>query len=114
MYCFNGEAVYLMLSKKIEGIKRFFFFNKKWEIQDLCLDSIKYGKKYSFDQPKNLESMFQWASILSEPFPFVRVDFYNIDEKLIFGEMTFSPSGGYELEGLKEADIHLGNLIQIK
>jgi len=31
---------------------------------------------------------------LAEGFPFVRVDLYNLDEKIIFGEMTFYPADG--------------------
>ena len=34
------------------------------------------------------------SKILSSPFPFVRCDFYVIGDKLIFGELTFTPAGG--------------------
>ena len=38
--------------------------------------------------------MIECAEVLSEKLPFVRVDFYAIDGKTIFGEMTFYPSDG--------------------
>ena len=37
--------------------------------------------------------MLEYASILSKRFPLVRVDFYNIDGNIIFGELTFTHMG---------------------
>ena len=45
--------------------------------------------------PKNYEQMLEYAEILSRDFPHVRVDFYNIDGKIIFGELTFYNASGY-------------------
>ncbi len=41
------------------------------------------------EKPKKYEQMVEMAEILAEGFPHVRVDFYNLDGKIIFGEMTF-------------------------
>ena len=46
-------------------------------------------------RPKCLNRMIDIASILSEGFPQVRVDLYEIDGKVYFGEMTFTSNGGY-------------------
>ena len=43
-------------------------------------------------KPKNLNKMIEIAEKLSKNFPFVRVDFYNDNGKIIFGEMTFTPA----------------------
>jgi len=45
-------------------------------------------------KPKNYEKMIELAEKLAAPFPFVRVDFYEINEKIYVGEMTFYPGGG--------------------
>lgn len=45
------------------------------------------------EKPKNFEEMWNYAKILSKPFPFVRVDLYSCDGKTLFGELTFSPCG---------------------
>jgi len=45
------------------------------------------------EKPKNYQEMWNYAKILSKPFPFVRVDLYSCDGKTIFGELTFSPCG---------------------
>jgi len=46
------------------------------------------------EKPKNYEKMVEIAETLSSPFPHVRVDLYNIDGKIIFGELTFFTNSG--------------------
>ena len=56
-------------------------------------------------KPKNLEFMKRMAEILSADFEYVRVDMYEIDGKVLFGELTFTPAGcvkgNYTKEELK-------------
>lgn len=47
------------------------------------------------EKPKNYEKMVEIAEKLSKPFPHVRVDLYNIDGTIIFGELTFFTNSGY-------------------
>lgn len=46
------------------------------------------------EKPKHLDEMIAIAKILSEDFDFVRVDLYEYNDKVYFGELTFSPVGG--------------------
>ena len=46
-------------------------------------------------QPVNLEQMIAIARKLAQPFPHVRVDLYNVNGKIYFGELTFYTSSGY-------------------
>lgn len=46
-------------------------------------------------RPRTLDKMLNVASILAEGFPEVRVDFYDVDGKLYFGEMTFTGGGRF-------------------
>ena len=48
------------------------------------------------EKPMNYEKMVEIAEILSKPFPHVRVDLYNLDGKIIFGEFTFFTNAGAE------------------
>ena len=57
--------------------------------------------------------MLKYAEILSADFPFVRTDFYCIDGKIYFGEMTLYPSGGFDCDILPETDALFGSLIDI-
>ena len=47
-----------------------------------------------FKLPDSLKTMAEYARILSKPFPFVRVDFYFANNKIYFGEITFTPANG--------------------
>lgn len=46
------------------------------------------------EKPKHYEKMLSLAEKLSKPFPFVRVDFYEVGDQIYLGEMTFYPGGG--------------------
>jgi len=55
----------------------------------------KYQNMRRLPKPESLQYMIDASKVLSEPFPHVRVDFYEVDGKLYFGELTFTPDGGY-------------------
>jgi hypothetical protein len=61
------------------------------------LDYIKrqFLPKTLPEKPKNLKQMIKIAKNLSEGFNFVRVDLYDTGNKIWFGELTFTPFGGY-------------------
>jgi hypothetical protein len=60
------------------------------------LENTKKYASVTSATPKPLcfEQMMEAAQNLSEPFPFVRCDFYVVSDKLYFGELTFTPAGG--------------------
>lgn len=59
-------------------------------------------------KPKNYEKMVEYAEILSKPFPHVRVDFYDIDGIIIFGELTFFTNSGAVQHKPDSFDLELG------
>ena len=54
----------------------------------------RYREGKAISKPNNLDEMLNVAEVLVNPFPFVRLDMYNIKGKIYFGEMTFTPFGG--------------------
>lgn len=50
---------------------------------------------YNIIKPKNFDRMIEIVKKLSEDFDYVRVDLYNIDGEIYFGELTFCPDGGF-------------------
>ena len=68
----------------------------------------------SIPKPKSLTEMLNAASILSKEFPLVRVDFYEIEEKPIFGEMTFTSEAGCIKYLTEEFLLKIGDMIRIK
>ena len=69
------------------------------------------GRKIS--KPKCLEKMLDLAKKISVNIPHVRTDFYSIDDKIYFGEMTFYHGAGFERFTPEEFDKSLGNYLNI-
>lgn len=63
--------------------------------------------------PQNYYEMVEMAEILAEGFPHVRVDFYNLDGRIVFGEMTFFNASGYVQFEPDEFDVELGNAFHL-
>lgn len=75
------------------------------------LQESKVESSQSVPKPKSLEKMIAECEKLTKSFPFVRADFYDINGKLIFGELTFTPetlllSDRFNTEISKEIDLH--------
>ena len=115
VYAFNGECDYLMACYDREkGNTKFFYYDRAWNlIKRFSNDGMKYGDSIKIPKPKELNKMFEFASILSKNIPFVRVDFYEANGKLYFGELTFYPNAGFETGRTKELDDYLDSKLKI-
>ena len=67
------------------------------------------GILYNYENNENLEEMIKVARKLSEDFPYVRVDLYNVNGRVYFGELTFYPWSGYVQFLPDKADYSFGN-----
>ncbi|WP_318617955.1 ATP-grasp fold amidoligase family protein [Sporosarcina sp. YIM B06819] len=96
-FCFNGKVycLYTMIDYTDNHENgKLGFFDK--DFNQLPFRRNDYGKiNRKIPKPINFEKMVEIAEILSDGFPHVRVDFYNIDGQIIFGEMTFYNASGY-------------------
>lgn len=107
-YCFHGRVEFLTVhySRFIEHKTR--SFDKNFQ---------PYDFKYDFDQwdgycekPINFDKMVRIAELLSSDFDFIRVDLYNVNGKIYFGELTPYP-GGVSTKFLpRYKDFYLGSL----
>ena len=57
--------------------------------------------------------MLEIGSMLAEEFPFSRIDFYNIDGRVYFGEISFFPNNGFIKYKNSEMDHYFAERIQI-
>ena len=57
--------------------------------------------------------MLSIARKLSEDFIFARIDLYNIDGKIYFGEITLTPNSGFDPDITEETDLYFGNKLEI-
>lgn len=71
------------------------FFDTHWNHLDISREKHRIAEACPM-RPENLEKMLELAGILSENIPFLRTDFYEVEGKLYFGELTFFPATGME------------------
>ncbi|HEA29944.1 MAG TPA: glycosyltransferase [Leeuwenhoekiella sp.] len=92
-FCFNGQPKFLKVDLDRGNDHCQGYYDTEWN----QLPFEKKGGntiKETMEKPHNFEEMVQVARKLSGDFPFVRVDLYNLDGKIVFGEMTFYPADG--------------------
>ncbi|MBE6287652.1 MAG: carbonic anhydrase [Mediterranea massiliensis] len=109
--CFHGEPKYIIVDKDryVEHKRNIYDIN--WNRINVTTDHQQFETPYPV--PKNIEGMLRVAKILSEDFPFVRVDLYNVEGKIYFGELTFYPWTGYVKFEPESFDRELGHLFDI-
>lgn len=110
-FCFNGKVECLVLDiDRYIGHKRN-FYDRNWGNLNVSTDCPCFESERS--KPENFEEMIEVAEKLSKGFPFVRVDLYNINGLILFGEMTFYPWSGYVQFSPDKFDFDLGHKFQI-
>lgn len=110
--CFNGipKIIFTCTDRYTDGLKVTWF--------DLNWNKLPFERHYPasnkiIKKPKNLEKMIDFSKKLSKNIPFVRMDWYEINGKLYFGEYTFYPGSGMEEFTPEEWDYKLGELINL-
>jgi hypothetical protein len=88
------------------------FFDEKWNFLSVRLPMYPQGEK--INKPKNYETMLELAKKLSVAFDHVRVDFYNINGKIYFGELTHYSSSGRDKYEPSSFDFELGKYWKIE
>lgn len=99
-FCFNGEIKFIMYNLGLADEKGAhktatrWVFDPKWNLIDVKT-SMPTDEDRIPEKPKGYERMLEIAKKLSEPFPHVRVDLFNIEGRIIFNELTFYSGGGF-------------------
>lgn len=116
-YCFNGKVVAILViwkrheestdkENKIQGV----FMTPDWKFL-----SRRYGTHENEfpERPSMLKEMIEYAEKLSKPFHFVRTDLYQIGEKVVFGELTFTCAGAILTAETPVEVMDMGKLLRI-
>lgn len=113
-FCFDGIADSVMVCiDRNSGNPKFYFFNKDWKLCRYNIRGINAPSDFTLPKPENMDKMFEIAEYLSKGIPFVRVDLYNSNGKIYFGELTFFPDSGFDNNLLPETDRYFGSLINL-
>lgn len=111
--CFNGKAKcsFVCLNRRSKEGLNVDFYDRDWK--KMPFERHYKNSKITLDKPRNYELMLNLAEKLSSNIPFLRVDFYEINNKLYFGELTFYPGSGFEEFKPEEWDEKLGEYIEL-
>ena len=113
-FCFNGEAkaMFIASDRQVQGEEtKFDFFDMDFNHLPIINGHPNSSKR--MPKPDGFEKMKQLAEQLSKGFPHLRVDFYDINGKIYFGELTFFHFSGMTPFKPKEWDYTLGQWIKL-
>lgn len=109
IFTFQGKAEFIQVTGKIdEETTVNNFYDCHWALLPVAIGRRHHA--YELKQPGKLEQMIQMAELLAEPFPFVRVDLYDLDGRIVFSELTFSPSAAGYAVSPEEWSYKLGKM----
>ena len=105
-WCIHGEPVIIVVmcnrknqiigAQKMKDNRKFYAYtyDLDWNLRtDILTDFPLENNSLNLPKPKCLKDMIEVFKVLSKPFPTVRVDLYEVNDRVYFGEMTFTPGG---------------------
>lgn len=114
-FCFDGKVEYMFVATERfnkEMVTSHDFYDKDFNSLDFTYGGRSHVKE-KIKKPKNFEKMKVFAEKLSKPFPFTRVDFYEVGDKIYVGEMTFYPGAAIQPFEPREWDYIFGEKLNL-
>ncbi len=112
IFNFNGKAKIIQVdfNRFREHMKN--LYTTQWAYIDV---NVNYptNPDHQIAKPEKLEKMLEFAEKLSADIPFLRTDFYSVEDKIYFGELTFFPGSGYMTFNPEKFGYTMGSWIQI-
>lgn len=118
LFCFHGSPAFFYVAEdhfkngENQSVYPITFFDLEWKAMD-----VQYGSHTinpDIKKPVHLEQMIELAKILSKPFPFVRVDFFDTPNKLYLAELTFYPGSGLTEYHPESFNKQLGDMLHLE
>ena len=111
--CFNGkvECAFTCTGRGSSRGLHVTFYDKQWQ-------KMPFARHYPIEQealpiPQNYGKMVQLAETLAVPLKFARIDFYDINGEIYFGEITFFPGNGMEEFSPEKWDYRIGEWLEL-
>lgn len=111
-YCFNGKPIFCQIITDRHTNEKISHYDMQWNYRPEY-DWVNFNSISNLQKPKHYSEMIEYAKILSKDFKLVRVDFYEIDNKIYLGELTFTPMSGFIKYKNSNTDIELGKLLKL-
>lgn len=116
-YCFGGKADCVLVCSGRDDTghgAKYYFFDRDWKLKRYNKRGKEAPDNFTLPKPQGIEQLFDYAEKLTQPFPFVRADFYLENGKVTFGELTFTPGGGFDTNRLPETQLLFGSMVNPK
>lgn len=114
IFCFNGNPKFIQVIQDRNSEETIDFFDPSWtHLPFVGLTPKCQNATVRPTKPQNLDTMLLIAEQLAENTKFVRVDLYNVDGKIYFGEITFYPASGFGKFTPDIWDKKIGNMLEI-
>jgi hypothetical protein len=112
IHCFHGEPRLIeLILERYTPEEQSIMLTPDW--QDTQYMKKIFPNDVTTFKPKQLDELLKVAKKLSRPFTYVRVDLYIVDEKIYFGELTFTPAACLDNEIHDEANMELGQWLDL-
>ena len=118
IFCFNGKPMFFLVRNDLrrssvdkQSVEFAVSYTMEWERIYMRKNEEQF--QIELPKPQNYQKMIDCATKLSTDFPQVRVDFYEVDDRLLFGELTFSSNGGIQSNYKNEYIVKLGKKLQL-
>jgi hypothetical protein len=108
IYCYDGLPKYILVCSERylrSGLKKT-FFDPNWNYIHGIVNWPK--SEQTIKEPHSLKEMLRLSRLLSKDISFLRVDFYEVQEKIYFGELTIHPAAGFEDHSTPDWDKKMG------
>ena len=118
LHFINGEFQFVYVSYDREGVNDRCVFDENWNrLPFVWLEKVKYKPTLNtalVPRPASFKKMIEFGTRVAQNFKYVRVDFFDVDGQLFFGEITLCHGGGFDSFFPEEYDLFFGNKLSLK
>ena len=112
--CFNGKPENVMVcTGRILNQVKFYFFDWNWKFLPLNYGDELLPSDFSIPKPQKLDEMRSIATKLSAGYDLIRIDLYEANNQIYFGEMTLYPDSGFDRDITKNTDLMFGKKLHL-
>lgn len=117
LHFINGKLVFIYVSVDREGENKRNIYDPNWQLLEFSWLSKEKNpettKGNNIPRPLSLDKMKQFGEVVASRFPLVRVDFYDIEGHLYFGEVTLYHGSGFDIFTPGKYDQMFGRMLRI-
>lgn len=110
-FCFGGDPRFIQVDVDRFQDHRRNFYDLDWKKLPFELHYKSYNSEVT--RPKMLQEMVEVSAKLSKGLKFARVDLYDLDNQVVFGEITLYPGNGLEKFNPSEFDLTTGSYLKL-